>query len=90
MKFTEFELSEIEKLAGLLMNPEEIAIILEKDIAEFQDEIDLKGEAWKNFMKGFLLTKSKVRQSIILMAQRDSSPAQELIDRTITNLELKL
>jgi uncharacterized protein with PIN domain len=87
MNFNEQQLSEIEKFGALLFSPNEIAIILEIDEDEFSEEIQNKKT---KASKGFLMTKAGVRESIIEMAKRDSSPAQTLVDRVITNIEMKL
>ena len=91
LKLTEAELAEIEKLGGLFMEPSEIAIILEVDDLKFFRLIyDPKHEAYKKYWKGFLLSKIKVRESEVALAQKDSSPAQTLVNGIIENLERKL
>ena len=91
MNLTPEELTEIEKFGELFLEPSEIAIIIGKDEQDFTDEIkDKDTAAYKAYWKGFLKSKALVRDSIVKSAQRDSSPAQTLLNQTIIKLERKL
>ena len=68
----------IENLAKLQLLPREIALIVDLDPTEFEDEMLLQtGEKYRRYMRGKLKAEAEVRQSIYDMARQGSSPAQK-------------
>ncbi len=87
MTFNEKELEEIEKLGGLFMEPWEVAVILEVEMDPFEMQMeDRSSEAFKAYWKGFLKSKTEVMESVVQMAKRDSSPAQNLVKSDIDKI----
>jgi len=68
------ELKQIEELAELQFQTEQIALIVGID----QSKIDKEGcENHRAFMRGRLKAEAEVRKSIFLMAKQGSTPAQK-------------
>ena len=75
-------------MASLLFLPEEIAIILEVDVADFDDALqDETSPAYRAYQKGKLSTKMALRKTIITQAKQGSSPAQTMALRILDDLE---
>lgn len=80
MNLTAEQLKEVESLAELFFSPGDIAIILEVDHDKFISEVHAGfGAAFKAFNRGFLLGESKIRKSVMELAENGSSPAQTLM-----------
>ena len=80
MNFNEDQLKEIESMASLFFNPEEIAINLEVDEADFLEMLLTKsGNGYTAYMKGRLKTDTDIRQAILQSALNGSSPAQQMM-----------
>jgi len=77
MNYTEKELEIIEELSGLFFKPEDIAVILERNVEAFAAEIKLEtGEAFSRFKKGWLTAEIELRKSVKESAINGSNPAQ--------------
>ena len=58
MKLSEEELIKIEEYSALFLNYEEIAVLLEKEIESFKDEIqNTRSKAYYAYLKGKTKTK---------------------------------
>ena len=65
MNFSQKEIEEIENLAGLCIGPKDIAIILERDIQDFIEELeDEDSQVYKLMYKGYLKKLVKYRELI--------------------------
>jgi hypothetical protein len=89
MELTKEELAEVEEFAGLFYDLRSVAIILDKDIAEFRSEYLKETELYRAYQRGVLKTESEVRKSIINLAKAGSSPAQNLAKGYIDDLKLQ-
>ena len=73
-------LERIVHLAGLVYTPGEIAIILEVDPEELDNEvISESGEIYTAYMKGYYKSDVELRKSITESALQGSSPAQAML-----------
>jgi len=88
LRLSDEEKKTVEEFAALLLKPEEVALIcqLNPEQAEI-DMIDKEGDFYLAYMRGFYLTKAKIRKSVVEMAQRDSSPAHNLSHKLISQIE---
>jgi hypothetical protein len=84
MEASQALLTEIENLSSLLFSPKEIGIILKNDDLQ----IAIPGPTRDAFMRGKLLTESKVRKAVIELASNGSSPAQILAIELIKQSKL--
>lgn len=74
---TEEELKEVEYLAGQLFPDEQLAVILEVPLHLFREELVAgKSDLAKAVLAGRLTRETAIRESILDMACRGSSPAQ--------------
>lgn len=88
MNLTEAQLTEIEELAGLFLEPEEIAILLDLDPDEFQNCIrKKKGLAWKYYFRGKTESKKMIHQNIVKMAKHGSPQAEDMASQMMINQE---
>ena len=79
MILTETTLKEIEELAGLFLEPEEIAILLDLDPGEFLNQVIMKnGSAYMAYFKGKTIAKKEIHQNVVKMARHGSPQAEEL------------
>jgi hypothetical protein len=77
MNLNQEQLEAIEKYAGLLMNPSQIATICEIDLNMFCLEIKEESTpAYKAFHKGLYTSMAELRETILGQAKAGSSPAQ--------------
>jgi len=80
MNLESTKLEMIEQLAGLFYTPREIAIILEVDPEELDNEvISESGEIYTAYMKGYYKSDVELRKSITESALQGSSPAQAML-----------
>lgn len=76
--FSQEEIAEIEKMAGLCFTPEQIAIVLEIDPEQFRALYnDKSSEVYLHYQRGALMHESEVRNSIYQLAKGGSSTAQQ-------------
>lgn len=76
MNLESTKLEMIEQLAGLFYTPREIAIILEVDPEDLDNEIASEnGEIYTAYMKGYYKSDVELRKSITESALQGSSPA---------------
>lgn len=88
MNLTDVQLAEIEELAGLFLEPEEIAILLDLDEAAFQEAIRRKqGAAWRYYFRGKTESKKAIHQNIVKMAKHGSPQAEDMAKQLMINQE---
>lgn len=75
---SEDDLKEAERFAALLFDNEELAIILETTPEAIRVAIDQKSPLGIAIIKGRLTCEAELRQSILDLAKRGSSPAQAM------------
>ena len=81
---------EAERLAGLTFTDEEIAIVLEREPDDLSAEVDeRKTPLARAIVRGRLLIKAEVNNSIIKLAIRGSSPAQQMAKEMLKRIELQ-
>jgi len=73
-----YPLDDIERYGSTRLTIEQISIILEVDEKKLQKEFDKKGDLYRAYQKGYLMTEIKIREQIILLAESGSTPAQNL------------
>lgn len=74
------QLKEVEDLASLFLEPDEIAVLIDVDMQEFEKEISTrKGEIFISYFKGKTLSKKEVHENIVKLAKRGSPQAEELV-----------
>lgn len=77
---TEEELFEIEKYAGLLMPPYQVACIMQIDIDIFNFSMqDNTSDIFKAYYRGFYKSIAELRTTVLAQAKAGSSPAQTII-----------
>ncbi len=82
MQLSPEQLAEIENFAGLYFTVDEVAMIMELDKEAVREEYsNPSSEFHRHYQKGFLLSESKLRQCILDLALRNSSPAQDAIKK---------
>ena len=89
MKLSEEELIKIEEYSALFLNYEEIAVLLEKEIESFKDEIqNTRSKAYYAYLKGKTKTKKQMREKIITMAIKGSPNAEIMVNKFIIDQEI--
>jgi hypothetical protein len=89
MNLTDQQLEEIKDLAGLLLDPEEIAVLLEIDITRFLAQIECKkGKIYRAYFSGKTETKKAIHENVIKMARHGSPQAEELAKEFINKQNL--
>lgn len=79
MNLTDKQLEEIQELAALLLEPEEIAVLMDIETNAFLREIDTKkGAVYQAYFKGKTETKKAIHENVIKMAKHGSPQAEEL------------
>ena len=80
MNYTAKELETIEEMGALFFAPTDIAILLEKDVDSFLNEIRLESsEAYKRYKLGWLTAEITLRKSVMQSAENGSNPAQVMM-----------
>lgn len=87
MELSDSQKAQIEELAGCFFTPEDIAIILQLDLTEFNGIRFQEDDFRISYQRGKLLKEAEIRKAILKMAVAGSSPAQmlakELIDKSV-------
>jgi hypothetical protein len=87
MKISNENKAQIEELGGCFFTPEDIAIILQLDLTEFNGVRFQEDDFRIPYQRGKLLKEAEIRKAILKMAVAGSSPAQmlakELIDKSV-------
>ena len=74
------QLKEIEVLASLFLEPDEIAVILDLDISWFENEISKRsGVVFIAYFKGKSISKKELHENVVKMAKRGSPQAEEML-----------
>lgn len=74
------QLKEIEELASLFLEPEEIAVILNFDISWFENEILKRtGDVFLAYLRGKSISKKELHESVVKLAKRGSPQAEEMV-----------
>ena len=90
MKLTSDQLAEVENLASFFFSPDEIAIVVDLDMADLEDELlDDTSEVYRAYKRGLLKSKLELRKSILTLAKQGSGPAQTLALRVLDDLEAR-
>lgn len=90
MTLTTDQLAELESMASFFFNYEEIAIVLDVDTADLEDELlDETSPIYRAYQRGKLKSKMELRKSILTLAKQGSSPAQTLALRILDDLEAR-
>lgn len=79
MKVTDEQRQEITELSKLQFEPEDIALILDLDVSEFQEAVisEKQNDISRAFKKGTLLAQSELRKSVFNEAKKGSTSAQK-------------
>lgn len=89
MQLDKNKLKEIESWAALLFSPKEIAIIMELDVCDFENDFnDESSEIHLVVMRGKLRSEGEIRKSIITLAKDGSASAQEQAMKLIEKYNL--
>ena len=79
MNLNETQIKEIQELAGLFLEPEEIAVLLKLDSNAFLQEIEFKnGVAYDAYFKGKTTSKKEIHENVVKMAKHGSPQAEEM------------
>ena len=77
MTLSKEQLASLEKLGGTFFSVQQCALVIEVDQMDLKKAIkNPSTEAHKAYYKGFLTSTLKLRESIMELATRGSSPAQ--------------
>ena len=86
---TDEQKENLEDFAGCLFCDKQLAIIMGWDQEEFRTQMLLeKGEVFEIVMKGRLTREAKLRKSILDMAERGSTPAQNSAADLLTQMKV--
>jgi hypothetical protein len=89
MNLTEVQLKEIETLSGIFLEPEEIAVLMDLDEAEFMNDISRKkGAVWTSYFRGKTESKKDIHTNIVKMAKHGSPQAEEMAKQMINQQEI--
>jgi hypothetical protein len=89
MLVTPEQLKEIEELASLFLEPEEIAVILNYDISWFENEISKRcGDVFLAYFRGKSISKKELHESVVKMAKRGSPQAEEMVTSFIVKQKI--
>lgn len=84
MNLTEEQLKEIEELAGLFLEPDEIAVLTNIDIDFFNQQLERKkGDIYLAYVRGKTISKREIHQNVVKMAKHGSPQAEELANLLI-------
>lgn len=84
MILNEETLKEIEELAGLFLDPEEIAVLMDLDTDELINAVSSKkGDAYLAYFRGKTKSKKEIHQNVVKMARHGSPQAEELAAQLI-------
>jgi hypothetical protein len=79
MNLTEEQIKEIEELAGLFLEPDEIAVLTNIDIDFFNLQLERKkGDVYLAYIRGKTISKREIHQNVVKMAKHGSPQAEEL------------
>lgn len=79
MNLTEEQIKEIEELAGLFLEPDEIAVLTNIDIDFFNQQLERKkGDIYLAYLRGKTISKKEIHQNVVKMAKHGSPQAEEL------------
>jgi len=80
MNLTEEQLKEIERLAGLFLEPGEIAVLLNIDAENFLHGLDMKkGDLYTAYFRGKTISKKEILENVVKMAKHGSPQAEDLV-----------
>jgi hypothetical protein len=80
---------EIEKFAGLLYTPEQVAVICQLDRDAFLAALeDPQSEEYQAYYRGLYLSEAEIRESILTHAKAGSSPAQQMALRFLDEVKI--
>lgn len=89
MNLTDELLQYVHDNAALFLSPEEIAILLDLDVARFCAEVkSRKGLIYMNYMKGKTESKKAIRENVVKMAKHGSPQAEELAEKYISEQKI--
>ncbi len=89
-EFTEDVLQEIERLAALFFSPKEIATVTGIDKTLFLRDLKIEdSQIFRAYYTGKLKSESELRESIVKLAKRGSSPAQSLLVKILDKVEIE-
>jgi hypothetical protein len=89
MNLTEEKLLEIQELASLLLEPEEVAILADIDLNGFLSQIQREsGNAYLAYFRGKTATKKAIHENVIKMAKHGSPQAEDLAKELIFKQKL--
>ena len=84
MNLTEQQLKEIEELAGLFLEPEEIAVLMDISTNEFFAQLERKrGNIYQAYFRGKTTSKKEIHENVVKMAKHGSPQAEELAKQFI-------
>lgn len=82
-----YSTEDIERYGSVRFSIEQIALVLEVDIKKLQKEFEKKGDFYKAYQKGYLVTELKIREKVIKLADDGSTPAMNLFYEKIAKDE---
>ncbi|WP_028665933.1 hypothetical protein [Runella zeae] len=81
-------LNEIERLAGLFMQPEAIAVIIGISSEDFWEELyDTESPIYIHYYRGKYKSEAELRQAIVKLAKQGSSPAQGMAIKFLNEIK---
>jgi hypothetical protein len=90
MEWTKEQLSEVTEFARLLMDPRDIAVILQVEEEVFLEALnDPLSELHAAYQSGSLETQAANNKRIVSLAKQGSSPAQTLVKKMELDLKLE-
>ncbi len=89
MTFTSEQKAEIETMGSLFFCYRDVAIFLQLDPVKFIECVsDQTSEAFIAYERGRLKSELEVRKSVVDLAKRGSSQAQEMVLKYITDIKI--
>lgn len=90
MIFTNEELAQIQEYASMFLYYNEIAVLLNKEVNEFETTLkDKHSPAYTAYQKGKAQSKVEVRKNILKLAKNGNVLAEQLVNKYIIDQEIK-
>lgn len=90
LNLTEEQLGMLEEMGSVFFNHKQCAIVLQVSFNELQnDMLNDQSAAYQAYERGRLQTLLEVRKNAIAMARNGSSPAQNLVEKMLSDYEFQ-
>ncbi len=89
MNLTDEQLAEVEELAGLFLEPAEIAVLLNINIRDFFCDLELQNTpVFRSYLRGKATSKKAIHENVVKLAKHGSPQAEDLVKHFIDKQQL--